>query len=277
LPHIVPIGFYLGTLCVRWRDRGFGCDSRSTGTIIQEDYDEMYSGPEFILHMRYAQLLTCIFITMTFSSAMPFLYVVMMVILAVTYMVDKWLLLNYYRFTPGLTKRISAGVLGMLPLAVIVHIMFGLMALSYPGMLRSSIVEGFSFGYETHRYFSVERFGQRHMSFFCVGFVILLALVALEDVVVRVAGCVNLVCRAICCKKAADTSMLSDDLYQSVDFEHLYFQLKQVKRVLLLHLFLRKQLQLLHGVVLIQKVNKKRTLTLIQIQVQFNSKTTTVV
>lgn len=201
LPHLVPIGWYIGVLCIRLYDRNFSCDSRSTASIIQEDYEEMYSGPEFIIHMRYAQLLTCIFITMTFSSAIPFLYVVMTVLLGVTFMIDKYLLLNYYRITPGLTKRISTGVLSMLPLAVIVHVMFGLMALSYPGMLRSTINESFSFGYEAHRYFNIERFGQKHMAFFCLGFVILLAIILLEDTIFRFAACANGIYRYVCCKK----------------------------------------------------------------------------
>ena len=102
----------------------------------------MYTGPEFILQIRMAQVLSTIFITMTFSSGMPLLYLVCVATFSISFWIDKILLLRYFRITSGYTKYITANLIDMLPLAVVVHILFGLLMLSSPRLLSSGVNTG---------------------------------------------------------------------------------------------------------------------------------------
>lgn len=43
---------------------------------MQDDYEAMYMGPDFLLEVRYSQIMTFFFITMIYSSGMPFLYII---------------------------------------------------------------------------------------------------------------------------------------------------------------------------------------------------------
>lgn len=100
--------------------------------IIQDDYENLYTGPYFILQVRYAQVLFTIFVTFTFSAGMPILYPINFIILFIQYWVDKWLVFNYYRLTPQFTKALSVFATSMLPGALVMHFGGALLMFSYP-------------------------------------------------------------------------------------------------------------------------------------------------
>ena len=81
----------------RWFDRGCTSNKRRTKQIAQDEYEDLYTGPEFILQLRYAQILSQIFITMTFSSGIPILYLITLIRFIISYWVDKFLMLRYFR------------------------------------------------------------------------------------------------------------------------------------------------------------------------------------
>lgn len=58
---------------------------------MQEDYEEIYTGPEFLIEIRYSQIMTFFFITMIYSSGMPVLYITAFLQMLATYWVDKFL------------------------------------------------------------------------------------------------------------------------------------------------------------------------------------------
>lgn len=78
-PHIgafVKIFMRAVTKCC---DRSCTTDKRRTKKLLQSEYDSLYIGPEFLIEVRYSQVLTSIYIMMLYSSGMPLLYVVAMV------------------------------------------------------------------------------------------------------------------------------------------------------------------------------------------------------
>lgn len=80
-PHIFTI-FQSMQLCfTRCMDRSCSFNTKKTHKIIQSDYENLYTGPEFILHVRYAQILATIFVTFTYSAGIPMLYPLNFVIL----------------------------------------------------------------------------------------------------------------------------------------------------------------------------------------------------
>ena len=112
-----------------------------TRKIIQSEYEDLYTGPDFILQVRYAQVLATIYVTLTYSSGMPALYFLNFFILVVQYWVDKILVFNYYKKTPQFTRHLSRMVVNMLPFALVCHIAFGMMIYSYPYIWKSEVIK----------------------------------------------------------------------------------------------------------------------------------------
>lgn len=131
-------------------------NTRKTKKVIQSDYEDLYTGPFFILQIRYAQLLAVIFVSLTFSAGMPLLYLIVVINFVMTYWFDKILLLRYFRLTSGYNRNLSEHVVSVMPYAAIIHVMFGLMIFSYPYILHSDAT--WSLG-NNSQYFNKHRLG----------------------------------------------------------------------------------------------------------------------
>ena len=63
--------------------------------MVQEDYEHVYTGPEFLIEVRYSQIISSVFILMLYSSGIPALYFVGFVQFFIMYWVDKFLCKSY--------------------------------------------------------------------------------------------------------------------------------------------------------------------------------------
>jgi len=152
---------------------------RKTRQITQEEYEDMYSGPEFILQLRFAQVLSMIFVTMTYSSGLPILYLVAFLSLFITYWIDKFLMLRYFRVANQFTEANSRAVVNILPWAAVFHFIFGYMLYSYPNIMRSKVRDDVSVT-SSSRYLSGARLGQTHVVIFLLAFAVVIFLLVLE-------------------------------------------------------------------------------------------------
>ena len=234
-PHV---GLFVKFFCVsmlRWYDRGFTSNMRSTKQAVQSDYENLYTGPKFILQIRYAQMLSVMFVAMTFGSGLPILYLAAFLHFFFAYWTDKFLLLRYYRLTSGYTKFLSRNAISVMPLAVVLHILFGLVIFSNPQILQSEINPSY-FGNDT-KYYNTSRLGQRHVVIFLWASIAILVLTVLERTLTRIASALSACCRGLflmCTIKidksaASDEMVLSDDLYKEISFAQLYEEYCRLK------------------------------------------------
>ena len=90
-PHVGAfIGIILSGVKRCW-DRKCTCDKKKTRRRVQEDYEMLYMGPEFLIEIRYSQIISSFYIIMIYSAGLPFLYLLAMVQTFVLYWVDKFL------------------------------------------------------------------------------------------------------------------------------------------------------------------------------------------
>lgn len=78
-------------------DRGCSRNERRTRTLVQEDYENINTGSDFMLEDRYSNLLTVLSVTFLYSGGMPILYMVATLFFFFTYWMDKCLLFRCYR------------------------------------------------------------------------------------------------------------------------------------------------------------------------------------
>jgi hypothetical protein len=72
-------------------DRRCRCDNHNTNQVIQEDFEAMYMGPEFLFEDRYASLLTSLFVCLFLSFGMPLFYFVGILNFWLVHLFDKYL------------------------------------------------------------------------------------------------------------------------------------------------------------------------------------------
>ena len=89
--HIVEFLKYILTSICRCCDRCCSCDKKQTRQIIQEDYEKVYTGPEFNLQIRYATIINLILLVFIYSPGMPVMYWCLPAFFGVALLIDKFL------------------------------------------------------------------------------------------------------------------------------------------------------------------------------------------
>jgi hypothetical protein len=176
---------------LRCWDRKCTCDKRKTRQITQDEYEDLYTGPEYILQLRFAQVTALVFVTFTFSSGMPLLYYITFISLFITYWTDKILVTKYFRKENGFTADLSRNVVNMLYWAVVIHIPFGYLMLSEPNLLESNRPDGVPDGLEGSQYFGTTRVSQGHVILYMVGSAVILLLLISEPIIMKISSLIS--------------------------------------------------------------------------------------
>jgi hypothetical protein len=198
-----------------------------------------------------------VFISLTFSSGMPVLYLIVTVLLAVTYWVDKYLLLRFYRLTPGFTKYIYQVVITILPWAAVAHFLFGFIIFSYPSILNTEVnntIWGEGNQIRLHSlHFNAKRQGQHHMLLFFFAFISVVFVTLFQTPVSLfisalyrlLQACSRFCRRAFRMKHTAiderGPHFFSDDVYCEYSFDHLYKEYERVHKELQLYQILKSK------------------------------------
>lgn len=106
--------------------------------ISLQDIKRRYLGPEFLVPLRYAQALVVIYFTLTYSPGIPILYPIGGIALLVSFFVDKFLLLKFYREPPLYTNDIVLWICKGMKVGIILHNIFAIAMLSEPGLFPLS-------------------------------------------------------------------------------------------------------------------------------------------
>lgn len=124
-PHIAPIISYLLTSIKRCFDRCCAANKISS-KLTKNEFFALYVGPDFSMGSRYAQILSTIFVVIIFSSGIPFLYVCCFLFFVITYWVDKFMVLRFYRTPPHTDLFVSKLFNQIVLFGIIVHLCVGI-------------------------------------------------------------------------------------------------------------------------------------------------------
>jgi hypothetical protein len=242
-PHIGVIFSATKLFFLRCWDRRCSCDKRKTRQITQDEYEDLYTGPEYILELRFAQVMALIFVTMTYSSGMPLLHLITFLSLAITYWTDKILVARYFRKENGFTSDLSRNVVNMLYWAVVIHIPIGYLMLTEPNILQSNRPKGSPEGLASHQYFGTSRISQMHSIVYILGSGLVILLLMAEAPIMKLSSKVSQ-CQAVCwakCRAAIkkapylppkdenDDMIDAPDIYWEISFAQLVREYKVQK------------------------------------------------
>lgn len=91
----------------RCRDRGWSCSGTSTRTTVQADYERLYINPEFDIDFSYTEIINVIFVAMTLSPLLPYIFYIAWLYLVVLYWKDKITFLMFSRKPPQFDESMS--------------------------------------------------------------------------------------------------------------------------------------------------------------------------
>ena len=72
---------------------------------IQEDLQNLYTGQDFQCETTLSRMMSITITVLVFSSGMPILYFIGFVFYILTFMVNKLLIMQYYRRTDSILSR----------------------------------------------------------------------------------------------------------------------------------------------------------------------------
>ena len=223
-PHLAAMGFVCIRGSKRCCDRGCRCDKRHTKKVLQEDYDELYIGPEMLMDFRYSQILTNIFVTFIYSTGMPILYLICLGSLILTFWIDKFLFINVYKKPPRYDMALMRNVRGLLKYAVFLHFAVGFYMVSNTSILTYNgdftFLSGFKEQVEKtnsylkeNEYIYPERLVTTHCLIYLFGMV---ALLALEILLKICRSPLHGLYTCFCCLFRIKNPIFSNDLYEEL-------------------------------------------------------------
>ena len=97
---------YLWNLVKRFIDSNFE-NGKKTKIKYKSKYDELYIGPEFPIDERYSSIYVYLSICLLYGSYCPLIYIFFTLFLITTFIVDKYLIINFYKKPPYYDNYLS--------------------------------------------------------------------------------------------------------------------------------------------------------------------------
>lgn len=133
-PHLASLFFMYLTLCFRCCDSG--CEKgKITKKKTRKEYFELYTGPEFDMDARYASILTYLYIVLILAPGMPLLYICFFLYILLTIIIDKIMILRYYKNPPRYDLKIAKIFSNFLYFAIVLHFLFAVWTYGQPDLL----------------------------------------------------------------------------------------------------------------------------------------------
>lgn len=110
----------------------------ATTYVTQQDLNNAFEPPEFELPVRMANMMATIAMTFLYAGPLPILVVFALISFIVSFTVDRYLIVNFYRKPPKYTTDIVEPIFVYFKFIIIFHMIMSLLSYSAPGVLDPS-------------------------------------------------------------------------------------------------------------------------------------------
>ena len=118
----------------RFIDSGFSCRKEipKTKKVTLQQFIELYSGPEVVLHFKYAQVLNLVYVCFTHGLALPLLFPITYLGILNVYICEKIMFAYFYRQPPLFDNCLNNRALEILQYAPVMMLLAGYWQLGNP-------------------------------------------------------------------------------------------------------------------------------------------------
>lgn len=222
-PHLANGASIIMESFARCRDRGCTCNKKRTKQLLQEDYEAINLGSEFLLEFRYSALLTTSFMIFMYSSGLPMLYFVAFLSFFFTYWFDKLYLLKWHRKPPAYTLHLSQKTRAILRFCLIPHFFVGLYMYTNSTIITPTSLQSQLYQYinSNNPYLNSERFANVHSAIFLATFAFFIVLLVFRWTIFALLKRVARACKKIKDKYVESVDVVSDNFYATLGPELL--------------------------------------------------------
>lgn len=132
ISSVGPVGIYSLFAFFRFRDRGFkrqlkldpednDDDLPNSRIKIQSELENLYVGKEFEGEKAYSRMMSTLMVIQMYSSGMPIMYFIGFVFYTITYLVNKVLIIKFYKKSRTLTRTIPLASMGFMKYGLLLH------------------------------------------------------------------------------------------------------------------------------------------------------------
>ena len=141
MPHVVPtITIFIVKPLLR-RFNQYLSPRFTTPPVTQKQINDMYSGIEFELPIRVAYVLNTVSIAITFVSGIPLMLIFATISLCLSYVVDRWFLLRFYRKGVVYDNKILAQTWNLIPFVAILSLAMSIYMLTEVSIFPINLVK----------------------------------------------------------------------------------------------------------------------------------------
>ena len=138
--QLSPLFSYILNLLKRFLDSKFD-NGKTTKLNDKIKYEKLYIGPDFPFEERYAKILVNLSICLYFGTNSPVIFFFFVLFLIATFLVDKYLMINYYKIPPFYGSIISKKITSYFFFTVFLYI-YGLSyIISNPYFFNNKLLE----------------------------------------------------------------------------------------------------------------------------------------
>lgn len=98
--------------------------------LTQDELNKLHEGPDCELSYTYAQIMSTLFVCLTFSTGIPLLYIIAAGNFFIYYLVEKFMFINLYKVPPHFNSFIGRRATTMIPYAVMLHLAMSIWVLA---------------------------------------------------------------------------------------------------------------------------------------------------
>lgn len=104
---------------LRGLDSGFRCCPRGPGQpktkkVTNQQYINLYSGPEYLMHFRYSAIMLQIYVAFTYGLFMPVMFPIALLGVFNMYVVERLSLAYYFRQPPMFDEKLNQRAIDIL-------------------------------------------------------------------------------------------------------------------------------------------------------------------
>eukprot|EP00349_Pseudokeronopsis_sp_Brazil_P009932 CAMPEP_0202979240 /NCGR_PEP_ID=MMETSP1396-20130829/85450_1 /ASSEMBLY_ACC=CAM_ASM_000872 /TAXON_ID= /ORGANISM="Pseudokeronopsis sp., Strain Brazil" /LENGTH=138 /DNA_ID=CAMNT_0049718583 /DNA_START=1427 /DNA_END=1843 /DNA_ORIENTATION=+ len=110
-------------------DRRFRLSSRSTACRTIQQFVDLYSGPDFLMHFKYSAILNVVFVTFMYGLDLPMLFPLAFAFFVIQYIAERLCITYFFKKPPMFDEKLNASALDTLKWAPLFMLFFGYWAL----------------------------------------------------------------------------------------------------------------------------------------------------
>ena len=129
--HGAPSFFYLWNLFLKYLDSRWK-NGKTTKLKNRLKYEDLYLGPEFPIDERYSNILVNLTICLLYGTYCPIIYIFFTFFLITTFIVDKYLIINFYKKPPYYDNYLSKKFKNLLIVEIFIFLYGTIYQLSNP-------------------------------------------------------------------------------------------------------------------------------------------------